>query len=80
MKTHRSIILVMVLLLQAISIAQYAPRQDVIWARTVPAGTITMDGVLNEAAWAQAESFEDKLWDRMVHCLPVDGGLNSRQM
>ena len=58
MKTHRSIILVMVLLLQAISIAQYAPRQDVIWARTVPAGTITMDGVLNEAAWAQAESFE----------------------
>ena len=28
------------------------------WARTVPAGTITMDGVLNEAAWAQAESFK----------------------
>ena len=58
MKTHRLIILVMVLLLQAVSLAQFAPRQDAVWARTVPAGTITMDGVLNEAAWAQAESFE----------------------
>jgi hypothetical protein len=56
MKTHRLIILGMVLLLQAVSLAQYAPRQDVMWARTVPAGTITMDGVLNEAAWSQAES------------------------
>ncbi|MCU0343714.1 MAG: T9SS type A sorting domain-containing protein [Ignavibacterium sp.] len=56
MKTHRLIILVMVLLLQAISLAQFAPRQDVMWARTVPAGTITMDGVLNEAAWSQAEA------------------------
>jgi hypothetical protein len=56
MKTHRLIILTMVLLLQAVSLAQYAPRQDAVWARTVPAGTITMDGVLNEAAWAQAES------------------------
>jgi hypothetical protein len=46
----------MVLLLQAVSLAQFAPRQDVMWARTVPAGTITMDGVLNEAAWSQAES------------------------
>ncbi len=56
MKTHRIIILVMVLLFQAVSFAQFAPRQDAIWARTVPAGTITMDGVLNEAAWSQAES------------------------
>ena len=61
MKTHRLIILVMVLLLQAVSLAQYAPRQDVMWARTVPAGTITMDGVLNEAAWAQAESIKHRL-------------------
>ena len=56
MKTHRLIILVMVLLFQVVSFAQFAPRQDVMWARTVPAGTITMDGVLNEAAWSQAES------------------------
>ncbi len=56
MKTHRLIILVMVLLLQAVSLAQFAPRQDVMWARSVPAGTITMDGILNEAAWSQAET------------------------
>ena len=36
--------------------AQFAPRQDAIWARYVPAGTITMDGVLDETAWAQADS------------------------
>ncbi len=58
MNKTRSIIsvLAIVLLLQAITFAQFAPRQDVMWARTVPAGTITMDGLLNEAAWAQAES------------------------
>ena len=32
-----------------------APRKDVIWART-SAAAITLDGNLNEAAWAQAES------------------------
>ncbi|MDP2365084.1 MAG: hypothetical protein Q8M94_15110, partial [Ignavibacteria bacterium] len=58
MKTNRLIIPIfaIVLLLQVISLAQFAPRQDVMWARTVPAGTITMDGVLNETAWSQAES------------------------
>ena len=29
---------------------------DAIWARQAPAATITLDGNLNEAAWAQAES------------------------
>jgi hypothetical protein len=32
-----------------------APRPDVIWARNA-AGTITLDGVLNEPDWAQAET------------------------
>ncbi|MCU0453824.1 MAG: T9SS type A sorting domain-containing protein [Bacteroidetes bacterium] len=31
-------------------------RTDALWARTVPPGTITINGVLNEAAWAVAES------------------------
>jgi hypothetical protein len=31
-------------------------RTDAIWARTVPAGSITVDGIVNEAAWAGAES------------------------
>jgi hypothetical protein len=43
---------------QGISFAQYETRQDVIWARMVPAGTITLDGNLNEAAWDQAESVD----------------------
>ena len=41
---------------QSLIFAQFAPRQDANWARYVPAGTITMDGVLDEAAWAQADS------------------------
>ncbi|HEY2955352.1 MAG TPA: hypothetical protein VGK89_08915 [Candidatus Eisenbacteria bacterium] len=36
------------------SLAQ-APRKDYIWARTT-AGPLTLDGQLNEAAWAQADS------------------------
>ncbi len=36
--------------------AQYEKRQDVIWARSVDGAAITMDGKLNEAVWAQAES------------------------
>jgi hypothetical protein len=51
-------IIAILLLTQAVSFAQFVPRQDAVWARTVPAGTITMDGVLDEAAWSQAESFE----------------------
>ena len=35
---------------------QFPTRQDAIWARTVPSGTITLDGVLDEAAWDQAET------------------------
>jgi hypothetical protein len=36
--------------------AQYPAREDVVWARTVSAGTISLDGQLNEAAWGSAES------------------------
>lgn len=35
-------------------------RTDAIWARTAPAGSITLDGNLNEAVWAQAESWKVK--------------------
>ena len=31
-------------------------RSDAIWARTVPSGSIVLDGKLNEAVWAKAES------------------------
>ena len=39
----------------AVSSLAQAPRQDYIWARAT-AGPITMDGQLNEPAWAQADS------------------------
>jgi len=38
-----------------LSASASAPREDVIWAR-VASGPITLDGVLNEPSWAQAES------------------------
>jgi len=58
MKTHIAIWLgvLLILLLQGIILAQYPVREDVLWARTAPAGSITMDGILNEAAWSAAET------------------------
>ena len=58
MKTHLAIWLgvLLILLLQGIILAQYPVREDVLWARTAPAGSITMDGILNEAAWSAAET------------------------
>ena len=45
-----------------------APRQDYIWARNATGrGTITLDGMLNEPAWALAES--------MIIRLPFDTGI-----
>jgi hypothetical protein len=41
--------------LSAAAVQAQAVREDVIWARTTSA-TITLDGVLNEAAWSAAES------------------------
>ena len=32
------------------------PRQDVIWARSTAGAPIVLDGNLNEAVWAQAET------------------------
>ena len=58
MKTNKLALLTFAILLLSHSLifAQSILRQDAIWARYVPAGTITMDGVLDETAWAQAES------------------------
>ena len=64
-------VVIMLLFFQVVSLAQFAPRQDVMWARTVPAGTITMDGVLNEAAWSEAESIVLKYGEQGT--LPTSG-------
>lgn len=53
----KSFILLVVFVLSVnFAIGQMIKRQDAIWARTVPPGTITLDGRLNESAWAKAES------------------------
>jgi len=46
---------VLVLAFALPAVAQ-APRQDVFWARSTNGAPITLDGVLNEPAWAMAES------------------------
>jgi hypothetical protein len=51
--------LLLVSVITALSVAQ-PKRPDAMWGRQVPAGTITLDGVLNEAAWAKAESVQIK--------------------
>lgn len=38
------------------SFAQYSNREDVVWAKMVPAGSIILDGNLNESVWANATS------------------------
>jgi hypothetical protein len=59
MKKQKMLLLLVAFLLgQSLLIAQYAEREDVVWARTVPAGTIILDGNLNETAWSQAESIK----------------------
>lgn len=45
-------------LLMTAVFAQYAPRKDAIWARSTEGATITLDGVLNESVWSQAESLK----------------------
>jgi hypothetical protein len=58
MKTVKMLFIsaVLILFLQEVLFAQYPAREDVIWARMAPAGSITMDGVLDEPEWADAES------------------------
>jgi hypothetical protein len=62
---------VLVLFLQELLFAQYPVREDVIWARTAPAGSITMDGQLDEPEWGDAESLEVNYG--MMSLLPTSG-------
>jgi hypothetical protein len=56
MKKLLFIVLLLFIALQISINAQYPTREDVVWARTAGAGTITLDGQLNDAAWGSAES------------------------
>ena len=53
------LVLALVLMLSTALFSQQINRPDVIWARTSDA-PIVLDGVLDEAAWAQAESLHVK--------------------
>jgi hypothetical protein len=57
MKLSTRLVALVVLTVVVATVVMAQPvRKDAVWARMVPAGTITLDGVLNEAAWSKAES------------------------
>jgi hypothetical protein len=60
MHTRRLLLLAAIGMLAATALrAQFQPRKDYIWARDISVAanpTITLDGTLSEAVWAQAES------------------------
>ena len=60
MRTHRLVVLVLLLFVASSALfAQFKPRKDYVWARDISVAaspTITLDGILNEAVWAKAES------------------------
>lgn len=55
MNTRTAMLLLVLAVTQAGTAVAQAPRQDAIWARRTNAN-ITLNGVLSEPAWAQAES------------------------
>lgn len=55
-KTKQCLAMTALLALVAVAAFGQPVRKDAIWARMVPAGTMTLDGLLNEPAWAKAES------------------------
>lgn len=52
---------------------QMRKRTDAVWARIVPPGTITFDGKLDEAAWAQADSVVIKFDSSNTDVIPGSG-------
>jgi len=60
MNTRRLFLLAVICLLALTAgFAQFQPRKDYVWARDISVAanpTITLDGILSEAVWAQAES------------------------
>lgn len=52
------LIMLLTIVLLSDIVAQFPARQDVIWARNIGTATITLDGRLDEAAWARAESLQ----------------------
>ena len=55
MKSAITVIAVLALVVSVAPARAQLPRTDAIWARQATAGSITLDGNLNEPVWAQAE-------------------------
>src|SRR5262245_30915915 len=53
---HLSALVLMAVLGSAVPALAQAPRLDYVWARSTNGAKITLDGNLNEPAWAMAES------------------------
>jgi hypothetical protein len=53
---HRYLLLSGLVIFLGLSLPAQPKRTDAIWARTAPVASITVDGKLNEPAWANAES------------------------
>lgn len=51
-----AVLILGLLLVTAFPLIAQAPREDVIWARSTDGAAITLDGVLDEPAWALADS------------------------
>jgi hypothetical protein len=56
MKKRGLLLLLGTLMAVTAAFAQFQPRKDYVWARDINGATMTVDGVLNEAVWAKAES------------------------
>jgi hypothetical protein len=56
MRRQLGIVFALIVVTSVSGWGQMMKRTDALWARTVPPGTVTIDGLLNEAAWAVAES------------------------
>jgi hypothetical protein len=57
----------------AVALGQMIKRSDAVWARTVPPGTITVDGLLKEPAWALADSIIIRFDSSNSNVIPGSG-------
>jgi hypothetical protein len=71
-RTATSSALLSLALWGALASAQPARTTDVAWARDVQGATLTLDGTLNEPAWAQAEVINVR-WDNATFYTPGGG-------
>ncbi|KAA3658567.1 MAG: hypothetical protein DWQ10_10920, partial [Calditrichaeota bacterium] len=79
-KTFTALSLITLMMLGlALSVQAQTARTNVVWARSTEGEPITLDGVLDEAAWASAESIRVQYADN-VKFIPGSGFADERGM